>query len=195
METAWSLALNSMLLGFGLAMDAFSVSLADGLQEPDMPRGRIAAIAGTFAGFQTLMPMIGWVCVRTILEIFRFLQTLVPWAAFAVLMILGGRMILEGLGKKEEQEARKIGGRGLAVQGIATSIDALSVGFAMAELNGWHAAMQAGIIGAVTFVICAAGVLIGKKAGTKLAGKAGVIGGAVLMAVGIRILISHLTGG
>jgi putative Mn2+ efflux pump MntP len=194
-ETAWSLVLNSILLGFGLAMDAFSVSLADGLQEPDMPRGRIAAIAGTFAGFQALMPMIGWVCVRTILEIFRFLQTLIPWAAFALLMILGARMILEGLGKKEEEEVQKIGGKGLAMQGIATSIDALSVGFAMAELDGWHAAAQAGIIGAVTFVICAAGILMGKKAGTKLAGKAGIIGGAVLMAVGIRILISHLAGG
>lgn len=97
MEAAWSLALNSMLLGFGLAMDAFSVSLADGLQEPDVPRGRIAAIAGTFAGFQTLMPMIGWVCVRTILEIFRFLQTLVPWAAFAVLMAVGIRILISHL--------------------------------------------------------------------------------------------------
>lgn len=97
MEAAWSLALNSMLLGFGLAMDAFSVSLADGLQEPDMPRGRIAAIAGTFAGFQTLVPMIGWVCVRTILEIFRFLQTLVPWAAFAVLMAVGIRILISHL--------------------------------------------------------------------------------------------------
>ena len=71
MQSVWALALNSVLLGFGLAMDAFSVSLVNGLREPDMPKGRMAQIAGVFGGFQLLMPMIGWICVRTILEIFQ----------------------------------------------------------------------------------------------------------------------------
>ena len=195
MTSIWTLMLNSVLLGFGLAMDAFSVSLVNGLQEPGMRKNRMAKIAGVFGFFQMMMPLIGWVCVQTILELFKSLQSVIPWIAFALLLFIGGKMILEGVRNKEEQDAERLGAGGLIVQGIATSIDALSVGFTMSELNIWNAVAESAIIGAVTFGICIGGILIGRKAGTKLSGKAAILGGIVLIAIGIEILTTHLAGG
>ena len=195
MTSVWTLMLNSVLLGFGLAMDAFSVSLVNGLQEPGMRKNRMAKIAGVFGFFQMMMPLIGWVCVQTILELFKSLQSVIPWIAFALLLFIGGKMILEGVRNKEEQDAERLGAGGLIVQGIATSIDALSVGFTMSELNIWNAVAESAIIGAVTFWICIGGILIGRKAGTKLSGKAAILGGIVLIAIGIEILATHLAGG
>ena len=195
MTSVWTLMLNSVLLGFGLAMDAFSVSLVNGLQEPGMRKNRMAKIAGVFGFFQMMMPLIGWVCVQTILELFKSLQSVIPWIAFALLLFIGGKMILEGVRNKEEQDAERLGAGGLIVQGIATSIDALSVGFTMSELNIWNAVAESAIIGAVTFGICIGGILIGRKAGTKLSGKAAILGGIVLIAIGIEILTTHLAGG
>ena len=183
---------NSVLLGFGLAMDAFSVSLADGLGEPDMPAGRMAKIAGTFGFFQALMPMLGWVAVHTVLQLFSSLQAVIPWIAFLLLGWIGGHMILEAREEKEEEEAEKMSGGTLLLQGIATSIDALSVGFTIAEYPALAALVTAAIVGCVTFVICIAGLLIGKKTGTKLAGKASLLGGCILILIGLEILVSHL---
>lgn len=188
MHSVWSLVLNSVLLGFGLAMDAFSVSLVNGLREPEMPESRMARIAGVFGGFQMLMPMIGWICVRTILEIFQSLQTYIPWIAFGLLVFIGGKMILEGIRNREAEEAEKIGTGGLLIQGVATSIDALSVGFTMTDLNWVQALAESALIGAVTFGICLGGILIGRKAGTKLSGKASILGGCVLIAIGIKMV-------
>ena len=189
MQHVWPLVLNSVLLGFGLAMDAFSVSLVNGLREPEMPKRRMAKIAGVFGGFQ-MMPMIGWVCVRTILEIFQSLQQYIPWIAFGLLLVIGGKMLLEGIRNKEAQEAERVGNGGLMLQGVATSIDALSVGFTMTELNWIQALAESALIGAVTFCICTAGILIGRKAGTKLSGKASILGGLVLIAIGIKMVVS-----
>ena len=180
MHSVWSLVLNSVLLGFGLAMDAFSVSLVNGLREPEMPKSRMARIAGVFGGFQMLMPMIGWICVRTILEIFKSLQTYIPWIAFGLLVFIGGKMIVEGIRNREAEEAEKIGTGGLMIQGIATSIDA--------DLNWVQALAESALIGAVTFGICLGGILIGRKAGTKLSGKASILGGCVLIAIGIKMV-------
>lgn len=190
MQSVWALALNSVLLGFGLAMDAFSVSLVNGLREPDMPKGRMAQIAGVFGGFQLLMPMIGWICVRTILEIFQSLTKYIPWVAFGLLLFIGGKMVVEGIRNREGQEAEQIGTGGLLMQGVATSIDALSVGLTMTDLNWIQALAESTLIGIVTFGICMGGILIGRKAGTKLSNKAGVLGGLVLIAIGVKILIS-----
>ena len=190
MQHVWSLVLNSVLLGFGLAMDAFSVSLVNGLREPEMPKRRMAKIAGVFGGFQMMMPMIGWVCVRTILEIFQSLQQYIPWIAFGLLLVIGGKMLLEGIRNKEAQEAERVGNGGLMLQGVATSIDALSVGFTMTELSWIQALAESALIGAVTFCICTAGILIGRKAGTKLSGKASILGGLVLIAIGIKMVVS-----
>jgi len=192
LNSAFTLILNSILLGIGLAMDAFSVSLVNGLKEPDMNRSRAVRIAGVFAGFQTMMPLIGWVCVRTILDLFQSLQAWIPWIAFLLLLLIGGKMVMEGIHGNEGQNPASTGSGGLIMQGVATSIDALSAGFTMAELHWAQALAEAAIIGGVTFCICSAGIAIGRRAGTKMAGKAPVLGGVILIAIGIEILVVHL---
>lgn len=180
----------SILLGVGLAMDAFSVSLANGLNEPKMQARKIGGIAGVFAGFQALMPMIGWICIHTIATYFQMFQKLIPWIALLLLGYIGGKMLLDGIRHTEEETEAAIGMRGLLVQGVATSIDALSVGFTIADYNFMKALCCAIIIAAVTFFICVTGVLIGKKFGTKLSDKASILGGVILIGIGIEIFIS-----
>ena len=131
----WNLLffLNSILLGLGLAMDAFSVSLANGLNEPDMKDKKMCKIAGVFAFFQAVMPMIGWICVHTIIQYFNAFRNFIPWIALILLLFIGGKMLIDGLKpKSDETEKQKTGTAYLLLQGIATSIDALSVGFAIA---------------------------------------------------------------
>lgn len=185
---------NSALLGVGLAMDAFSVSLANGLQEPGMTKKKMCGIAVVFAGFQALMPMVGWICVHTIVQHFTEFQTYVPWIALILLLFIGGKMLLEGIRKTETQESRKLGIGALLVQGIATSIDALSVGFTISEYGFTMAVVCALIIAMVTFVICMAGVVLGKKFGTGLSDQATIIGGVILIAIGIEIFITGWRG-
>ena len=189
MEFSWLFILNSILFGIGLAMDAFSVSLANGLNEPGMPASRVVRIAGTFGIFQTAMPLIGWVCVHTIAETFESFHKLVPWIALALLLFIGIRMILEGIRNKEGEEKKSLRGRELLIQGIATSIDALSVGFTIADYQFPLALTESVIIGVVTFGICVAGIHLGRKLGTKLERWAPVIGGIILVLIGIEIFI------
>ena len=206
--------LNSAALGVGLAMDAFSVSLANGLHEPRMPHGRMCGIAAVYALFQYAMPMLGWICVHTILELFSSFQRLVPWIALILLLYLGGKMLLEGFRERKELLSEKedgsphrpsvpegstsekpvlaLTGRLLILQGIATSIDALSVGFTIAEYSFLAATVASVIIAAVTFCICMGGLSIGKKAGTLLSWKASVLGGCILIAIGIEIFLKGM---
>lgn len=184
---------NSILLGIGLAMDAFSVSLANGLNEPRMQPVKMCGIAGIFAGFQALMPLIGWICIHTVVQYFNAFEMLIPWIALALLSFIGIKMICDSIHDSDSlDEPPRVGLTALLVQGIATSIDALSVGFTIAEYDLSMALACAGIIAAVTFVICMAGLAIGKKAGTRLAGKAGILGGVILIVIGLEIFISSL---
>lgn len=188
---------NSMALGVGLAMDAFSVSLANGLHEPGMSRGRMCAIAGVYALFQYAMPMIGWVCVHTIVELFSAFERIVPWIALGLLLYIGGKMLADGIGERKEEHAESesahiLSGGMLALQGIATSIDALSVGFTIAEYNFMAATAAAVIIAVVTFLICIGGLTIGRKAGTGLSWKASILGGCILIAIGLEIFIKGM---
>lgn len=193
MELGFVFFLNSVLFGVGLAMDAFSVSMANGLNEPDMPKRRMCLIAGTFAFFQTAMPLVGWFCVRTIAENFAAFQKFIPWIALILLAYIGGSMLLEGIrGGDKEEDVKKLGLWALIVQGIATSIDALSVGFTIAEYSFPSALIEALIIGVVTFAICMAGLFIGRKFGTKLAGKASILGGVILIGIGIEIFLTGI---
>lgn len=186
---------NSVLLGVGLAMDAFSVSMANGLNEPKMKWPRMALIAGTFAAFQIAMPLIGWVCVHTVVQYFQAFEKFIPWIALALLGYIGGKMLIEGIkGGDEQEEKPGLGLGALMVQGIATSIDALSVGFTISEYNAVMAAVASLIIGIVTFAICVGGLMIGKKFGTRLAGKASILGGVILIAIGLEIFITHMIG-
>lgn len=229
------LLFRSVLLGAGLAMDAFSVSLADGLNEPEMPGRRAMGIAGTFAGFQFAMPLAGWVLVRTAVRIFTKLELFIPWIALILLLYIGGKMLIEGIRENRSRAAdaeravpaqnntgqaqsnadpahnnaeipdsagisdieahaadRKLGAGELVVQGIATSIDALSVGFAIETYSAAEALASSVIIGVVTLAICLTGLAIGKKAGTRLAGKAAILGGIILIFIGIEIWLGGI---
>ena len=194
MEWNFVFFLNSGLLGVGLAMDAFSVSLANGLHDPHMSRRRGTIIAGTFAGFQAAMPMLGWVCVHTIVELFSSFEKFIPWIALALLGYIGGKMLVEGIKGEEAEEAAELSAGALFVQGVATSIDALSVGFTISEY-GWGMALVCSlIIAVVTFFVCAAGLSLGKKFGTKLSGKASILGGVILIGIGLEIFVTGVLG-
>ena len=190
----WSVMffVNSIFLGVGLAMDAFSVSMANGLNEPDMKKARMCLIAGTYGIFQIAMPLIGWVCVHTIVTYFSAFQKFIPWIALLLLLYIGGKMLIEGIRKKEDDEgksAARLGGAALLIQGIATSIDALSVGFTISDYGPAMAVTCAVIVGVTTFIICMIGLKIGKVAGKKLSNKASILGGVILIAIGIEIFV------
>lgn len=194
MEWSFLFFFNSALLGVGLAMDAFSVSMANGLHDPKMSRRRGVQVAGTFAVFQAAMPMLGWVCVHTIVELFSSFETLIPWIALILLGYIGGKMLFEGIKGEETEEAAELSAGALFMQGVATSIDALSVGFTISEYGWFMALVCSLIIAVVTFFICAAGLSIGKKFGTKLSGKASALGGVILIGIGLEIFLSGIMG-
>jgi len=182
--------LNSILFGVGLAMDAFSVSMANGLNEPGMKVKKECLIAGCFGFFQFAMPMLGWVCVHTIVETFRGVQKFIPWIALILLLYIGGKMLIEGIKGGEDDEVKTgLGFWGLIVQGIATSIDALSVGFTIADYSLTDALVESVIIAIVTFLISMGGLKIGKAFGTRLASKASILGGVILILIGLEIFI------
>ena len=191
----WSILFffNSVLLGIGLAMDAFSVSLANGLNEAGMKKSKMFCIAGVFALFQALMPMLGWICVHTVLQYFKVFENFIPWIALVLLAFIGGKMLFEGIrNDSDNEENTSVGITALLVQAIATSIDALSVGFTIAEYNAVMATVCAAIIAVVTFFICMAGLAIGKKVGTKFSNKAAILGGTILILIGLEIFITGI---
>ena len=188
---------NSTLLGVGLAMDAFSVSIVNGFHEPGMSSGKKQKIAGVFAGFQTLMPLIGWFMVSFLVSTFKKLEPFIPWIAFFLLLFIGGKMLIEGIqilrGKKQdEEEDVSLTGKTLIIQGIATSIDALSVGFTLSEYGVWGAIVAALIIGTVTFILCRIALVLGIKVGTKLNRYASLVGGIILIGIGTEILLTNI---
>ena len=180
---------NSILLGVGLAMDAFSVSLANGLNEPRMNRARECVIAGTFALFQFLMPLLGWLCVHTLVERFAAFERFVPWIALVLLLYIGGSMLREAFRGGAAEEPSGVGVGALLLQGVATSIDALSVGFTIASYGLTEALVCALIIAVVTFGVCMGGLRIGRVMGTRLAGKASILGGVILILIGLEIFL------
>lgn len=212
------LLITSALLGVGLAMDAFSVSIANGLADRNMTAGRSLGIAGTFAAFQFAMPLIGWFLVTRAAEKFGWFRPLIPWIALVLLLIIGIGLLRDGAeelrsgiaaGKNAEAGApsdrgtaepsneaaaapangTKLSFAALMMQGVATSIDALSVGFTTASYNAAQATVSSLIIGVVTFVICSAGLRLGRKLGELLAGRASILGGIILIAIGLEIWV------
>ena len=188
-----SFLLNNTMLGVGLAMDAFSVSMANGLSEPTMKKSKMYGMAGVFAVFQGVMPFLGWLCVHTIVQYFTVFEKCIPWIALILLVYIGGKMIFEGRHEDSEtQQLKNEGAMEIIIQGIATSIDALSVGFTIAEYNWGMMLLAVSVIAAVTFVICATGIRIGRKFGTKLSGKSQIFGGVILILIGIEIFIQGI---
>ena len=183
---------NSVLLGVGLAMDAFSVSMANGLNEPKMKSGRISLIAGCYGFFQFAMPMIGWICVHTIVVYFQKFEKFIPWIASILLLYIGGKMLIEGIKGADDENSdteKRLGFGTLIVQGIATSIDALSVGFTIADYGVLMAVVASVIIAVVTFGLCIGGLIIGKTVGNKISNKATILGGVILIGIGIEIWV------
>lgn len=194
--------LTAIGLGAGLAMDACAVSMSNGLTEPKMKLGKIFTIAGFFGVFQIIMPIFGYLAVTvlsaTLGENFtRIFGYLVPWIALTLLLILGIKMIVEGIkegkdsNKENEESVKKLTIGGLFVQAIATSIDALSVGVIYGNVVPLEAYTTFLIIGIVTFGISVAAVFIGKKFGTIFSNKATIAGGIILCAIGLEIFFSH----
>lgn len=185
---------NSILLGVGLAVDAFSVSIANAIAEPGMGKSKKFYIALTYALFQIAMPLIGWICVHTISEYFTAFQKCIPYIALVLLSYIGIKMLVEAKkgGDDEEIHYVTLSFGTLMIQGIATSIDALSVGFAIAEYSKAEAVVSSVVIGIVTFFICTCGLWLGKKAGEKLKSKATLFGGIVLILIGIEIFVKDL---
>lgn len=207
------LIFNSILLGFGLAMDAFSVSLANGFAEPSMKKGRMMYISGIYAVFQFAMPVIGWLLVHFAVTFFSGFQKFIPFIALILLAFIGGKMVIEGLKSRkcqnngecencpnndcdirEEVGKSEISTKLLMIQGVATSIDALSVGFTIEGYSILMVFVSALIIGVVTHIICFAGLLLGTRFGTRLAGNAKIVGGIILIAIGIEICVKGVLG-
>ncbi len=196
--------LTSLLLGVGLTMDAFSVSIANGLKEPDMKKGKMLGVASTYAIFQYAMPMIGWICVHTVVEKFKKFEYAIPWIALILLLYIGGKMIIENIvemkkAKNQEiedneskEDTKKLGFWTLMVQGVATAIDALSVGFTISDYGIYKALICGAIIAVVTLLFCLFGLFFGKKLGSKFSSRAELIGGIILVAIGLEIFISGM---
>jgi len=179
-------------IGFGLAMDAFTASVCKGMSLgtiPDRSRLRITMIiAGWFAAFQMGMPLIGYFAGR---QFSSLVSGAASWIAFGLLLVVGGLMIRESFHPEEDTGSGDVSFRTMLPLAVATSIDALATGvsFAFLSVNIWTAV---GIIGAVTFVLCAVGVLLGRAAGEKLGSRARLLGGIVLILIGVRILLESL---
>ena len=179
------------ILAVGLSMDAFAVSVCKGLSLGKIKTKHMCIAGAWFGGFQALMPFVGWLLGS---QFQKYITSIDHWIAFILLGFIGGKMIWDAVKELRAPEACPVGRafsyKLMVVQAFATSIDALSVGFTISEY-GWLMALAASlIIAVVTFFICMAGLRIGKKFGTKLSGKASILGGIILIGIGLEIFIS-----
>jgi len=186
------------LLGIGLAMDSFGISITHGFKDKKIPLRRTFAIAGTFGLFQGIMPLIGWLIVYGLSSVSnskfqQIFSQIVPPLAFIILAYLGIKMIYEKVHTNDDEESTNNSTKSFAVllllQGIATSIDALSTGLAFKDYSPAQALISIAFIMVITFGLCFVGVFLGKKFGGKVGDKAEIIGGAILITVGLFILI------
>jgi len=183
--------LTVFLIGISLSMDAFSVSVTNGLCIKNIRFKESFMIALFFGFFQFLMPLLGFFAASIFGD---YIKAVDHWIAFVLLFFIGLKMILESTEKKKECCENKeniLGVKVLTLQAIATSIDALAVGVGLGALK-IPLLSSCLIIGLITFILCFSGVYIGKKAGDIFKGKAEILGGLILIGIGIKILIEHL---
>lgn len=175
------------IIGLGLAMDACAVSIGKGLTLRRVHLRHILSVGLWFGGFQALMPIIGYLLGRSFTE---YVESIDHWIAFGLLLLIGINMIREAFGEEESHNS-DFGFRTMLLMAIATSIDALAVGISIAfmHVDIW---MAAAVIGIVTMAISSLGILLGAKIGAKIGSKAGALGGIILIAIGVNILIEHL---
>lgn len=179
-----------ILLGIGLSFDTFAVSVSCGIIEREIRFWQAARIAIFFAVFQAVMPIIGWLLGYSIRS---YIEQFDHWIAFALLLAVGSKMILESFKKDEERCFNPHKLKVILTLSFATTIDALIVGitFAFLEIN---LPLAAFIIGSVTFIAAMLGMLFGKKVGSALGKKMEILGGLILIAIGVKILVEHLLG-
>lgn len=195
----WQLILEIFLIGVSLSMDAFAVSICDGMCYGDVNKKKGAAISATFGVFQAAMPLIGFFLGSLFMN---YIDAYDHWVAFGLLAIIGGKMVFDAVkelrGGEEELAIKKFSYTEVLVQGVATSIDALAVGLslnAMAGINNYNVWWLVAIIGLTTVTISAIGVVIGYRVGKLFKNKASVaeiIGGLVLIGIGVKLLIEGL---
>jgi len=181
------------MIGVGLSMDAFAVSLCKGLNMRKINYKHASVIALFFGGFQALMPFIGWLLGK---QFERFITAYDHWIAFGLLLIIGGKMIIDVIKGGEDEETKggeKLDIKELFVLAVATSIDALAVGVSFAFLQV-EIVPAITIIGITTFCLSFIGVAIGNRFGMKFKDKAQLAGGIVLVLIGIKILVEGLIG-
>lgn len=179
-----------LILAVGLSMDAFAVSVCKGLAMKRCPLHKAAVCGIWFGGFQALMPLIGFLLGYKFRE---YITSVDHWIAFALLAVIGGNMIHEAVSGEEEDLNDSLDIKTMLLMAIATSIDALAIGITFACLPDTNLTLAVCLIGAVTFVISTAGAKIGNIFGSKYKNKAELAGGAILILLGIKILIEHLT--
>ncbi len=205
MALTWVLVLEVFLIGLSLSMDAFAVSVTDGLCYRNLTKVKGATIPLAFGLFQAVMPLIGYFVAFGLGQAFEeIFDKIDHWIAFVLLTIIGGKMIYDAIkqlrSKEEEIKEKKYSVPEVIVQGVATSIDALFVGVSFAATEGLknsipNVLVGVAIIGVTTFAISLAGLLIGVKIGNILKNKSGIatlIGGLVLIGIGLKILIEGL---
>lgn len=180
--------LSVTLIGIGLAMDAFAVSICKGLAMRK-PKVSSTIIIGLWFGFfQAIMPIIGY-CLGE--SLYSFISEVDHWIAFGLLMLIGLNMIRESMSLDEEKIDDSLGFRIMLLLAIATSIDALAVGISLA-MDGSDILMDATLIGAITFLISMSGVKLGSVVGDRYSSKAELLGGIILIVIGTKILLEHL---
>jgi len=184
--------LSILLIALGLSADCFAVSLSGGISAMNRAWLKVLRVAFFFGAFQALMPVIGWLVGRTVIG---FISGVDHWIAFALLGFVGGKMLFESFRRSEKDDRAMDISRGwlLITMSFATSIDALAVGLSFALLDV-SIALASPIIGAVAFVITVIGFEVGKRAGKLIGKRAETIGGLILLAIALRILLSHLLG-
>lgn len=181
--------LEIVLVGIGLAMDAFAVSICKGLSIKKITLKNTLTISSYFSVFQAIMPLLGFLLGTTFSGI---IEKVDHWVAFTLLSVIGLNMIKDSFEEEAEKTNDNIDAKTMLLLGLATSIDALAVGITFAFLKT-NIVMSVSIIGIITFVLCVAGVKIGNKFGNKFQNKAGIAGGIILIFIGIKILLEHLS--
>lgn len=181
------------VLALGLSMDAFAVSVSNTMCFSDLRRRQCVAASLSFGVFQGLMPTLGFFAGRAFAG---FVSSVDHWIAFVLLGLIGGNMVREAIAEMRSPEAcpaqRDYTFRMMMAQAVATSIDALAVGVSLAALNV-NIAAAAGFIGGVTFVCCLVGHFLGRRFGSLLGKRAEILGGLILIGIGLKILIEHLS--
>ena len=185
-----SLLIEIFLIGVGLSMDAFAVSICKGLTMKKVHKKDVFVIALFFGGFQALMPLLGWLLGKNF-EV--YITSVVHWIAFVLLGIIGGKMLIDSFHDDADENCAefKLNFKELLMLAIATSIDALAVGITFAFLN-YPIVECIGLIGCTTFIISAIGVYIGFFFGSKYEHRAEMVGGVILIGIGVKILLEHL---